>query len=317
MSRLAELLKNRREELKKTVAEVSSDTKIRVQFIENIDNGQFKLLPSYLHAYGFVKKYAEYLGIPYDEIKDLFNEECPKDGPLGDENHNNIPNGVEEKRGITPIILALVLVVLCVGIWFGYSAYSPKDKLEPVDSNEAVPVLEDGVPVEPNNIEQPAESTQTENTEAPVISGSTGEQNINTAAATEGTNNPEMNTTSETASNTSNSTPLAAQAAPIEPIEKESSPQPDKTEKYITLSFSGDCWVRFVSDTGKTDDFMANKNTVEELAFINSFTISIGNAAAISMKYGSQDFTNFGTEGKAIKNLRYVLKDGVLTVVNN
>ena len=36
MSRLAELLKNRREELKKTVAEVSSDTKIRVRFCQEI-----------------------------------------------------------------------------------------------------------------------------------------------------------------------------------------------------------------------------------------------------------------------------------------
>ena len=82
MSELSELLKNRRLELKKTPIDVSTDTRIRVQYIEAIDNGDYKSLPSYLHTYGFVKQYAEYLGFSFDEIKELFQKECPKEGEV-------------------------------------------------------------------------------------------------------------------------------------------------------------------------------------------------------------------------------------------
>lgn len=68
MSELGNLLKSTREEQKKSMQDVVDDTRIRENFIKIIEEGRFKDLPSYLHAYGFVKKYAEFLNLDYENV---------------------------------------------------------------------------------------------------------------------------------------------------------------------------------------------------------------------------------------------------------
>ncbi len=70
MSELGQLLKSKREKLKKTIADVANDTKITEKIIHTLEDGDFASLPSYLHAFGFLKKYSDYLGFDYEnEVK--------------------------------------------------------------------------------------------------------------------------------------------------------------------------------------------------------------------------------------------------------
>ena len=295
MSKLAELLKKRREELKKTPAEVSADTKIRVQFIESIDNGDFKSMPSYLHAYGFVKKYAEYLGFSYDEIKELFESECPKDTTAQTDGSKVELNDVESKKSKKLIILAVIFLV-CLGIWLVYSSLSKTDN--EISLNTA-PVLTEEVP---------AENTDN-NTEVTIVEDNdTALQDQESTPVTEA--EPVSVVPEEKPTQTTSA--VAPAEAPIKPVENKVVQKPVVAEKYVTLTFSGKCWVEFISDTGKKEDFVAEESTVKKLYFHNGFTISIGNAAAVSLSYRAQNFTNFGSEGEAVKKLHYVVKDGIL-----
>lgn len=80
MSELGSLLKKARETQGKTLPTVKNDTRIQESFLTAIEEGNYDELPSYLHAYGFVKKYAEYLGFNYEDIQPQFDNECPKPG---------------------------------------------------------------------------------------------------------------------------------------------------------------------------------------------------------------------------------------------
>lgn len=87
MSELGTLLKKTRENQGKTLLSVKNDTRIQESFLTAIEDGNFYALPSYIHVYGFVKKYAEYLGFDYGEIKPLFDKECPKSGVVAGDGH--------------------------------------------------------------------------------------------------------------------------------------------------------------------------------------------------------------------------------------
>lgn len=68
-------LKALRERRNLSLAQVSTQLRIRSQFIEAIETGQFHLLPGTIYAVGFVRAYAEFLGLDVDKAIAGFREE--------------------------------------------------------------------------------------------------------------------------------------------------------------------------------------------------------------------------------------------------
>lgn len=64
MRSISEILKEEREKKGLSIDDVVATTKIRRDFIVAIERGNFKSLPSDAYAMGFVKNYAQFLGIP-------------------------------------------------------------------------------------------------------------------------------------------------------------------------------------------------------------------------------------------------------------
>lgn len=58
-----------------SIEEVAKATKIREEFLLAIEHGNFKSLPSPTYAYGFVRNYAKFLGLPVDKTLALFRRE--------------------------------------------------------------------------------------------------------------------------------------------------------------------------------------------------------------------------------------------------
>lgn len=59
--------------------EVAKATKIRSSFLEAIEKGEYKKLPSSTYAHGFVRNYSKFLGLPEKEILALFKREYDED----------------------------------------------------------------------------------------------------------------------------------------------------------------------------------------------------------------------------------------------
>ena len=69
---LGEYLKRTRETKGKTIEEVVDATKIRSRYLKAIEDGDFKVLPGIVYARGFVRGYADHLGLDGAKIANQY-----------------------------------------------------------------------------------------------------------------------------------------------------------------------------------------------------------------------------------------------------
>ena len=60
---IGSLLRVKREELGRTIADAASATKISSRFLLNMEKGEFSKLGEKIYVIGFTKTYAKYLGL--------------------------------------------------------------------------------------------------------------------------------------------------------------------------------------------------------------------------------------------------------------
>jgi transcriptional regulator with XRE-family HTH domain len=70
--RVGTLLRETREEKKKTIREVSQDTNITPRHIEALENEDYAIFPGETYAIGFLRSYAEYLNLDADQVIGLY-----------------------------------------------------------------------------------------------------------------------------------------------------------------------------------------------------------------------------------------------------
>jgi cytoskeletal protein RodZ len=75
MRNISEILKDEREKKGLSLEDVVEKTKIKKNFLTAIETGKFNQLPSESYALGFVKNYAEFLGINQERASALFRRE--------------------------------------------------------------------------------------------------------------------------------------------------------------------------------------------------------------------------------------------------
>ena len=122
-----EVLKNKRELLKKSLEKVSLDTKIQKRFLQYIENNQFNYFDSEVFLTGFIKIYAQYLELDTNKILALYRRSNPP---------KNIPQKQLEKREpivktnnkkilkiFTPKNLVAVLLSLFLLLVVGYIGF--------------------------------------------------------------------------------------------------------------------------------------------------------------------------------------------------
>lgn len=75
MIRVGDKLKEERIRRGLSLQDVSGATKIRINFLEHIEAGEYEKLPSVTFAQGFVRNYVLFLGLPEKETMALFRRE--------------------------------------------------------------------------------------------------------------------------------------------------------------------------------------------------------------------------------------------------
>ena len=101
---IGSLLRVKREELGRTIADAASATKISSRFLLDMEKGEFRKLGERPYVIGFVKTYAKYLGLCEKNISEIIKSahpeyEAPKlqiyKTPLSEQAvTSKIPNGV-------------------------------------------------------------------------------------------------------------------------------------------------------------------------------------------------------------------------------
>lgn len=172
---VGEVLRMAREERGLTLDMVADELMIRRFYLESLEAGAFRDLPERVYAIGFVKNYANYIGLEVQPIIDQFKREA-----YGTRNLNNyridlaMPEPVLHSivPGRSAIISAVaVLLILIAGIVFftrgsGHEKSAPSVPSPMVD---AAPVVDAPVAAAstPASTSAPAPETVTTTTEAP------------------------------------------------------------------------------------------------------------------------------------------------------
>lgn len=72
---IGEILRHVREHYNKTLKDVEKSLRIRAVQIDAIENSQYEKLPGRVYAIGFIRAYAEYLGLEPDRAVNMFKSQ--------------------------------------------------------------------------------------------------------------------------------------------------------------------------------------------------------------------------------------------------
>lgn len=143
MGNLSEILKNAREEKNLSLKDVSAATKIRLNVLEAIEQGNFDFLPP-VYMKSFIKEYINYLQIDYEKIKLQLEEtlkQIDKTASLKPEKETNKPifsittkrrkikhSSQQLSKAILFIYLALGLSIIAI-VYFTF--FYTQEELQP------------------------------------------------------------------------------------------------------------------------------------------------------------------------------------------
>lgn len=301
MSDLGRLFLETRESSGYEIYEISSALKINKEIIGQLEAGLFYELPSYVYAYGFVKKYAEFLKLDFDEIKDLFDKECVKSG--FDSSADNMLPPIEHKPAdiripTFKIFVALILVAAIAGaVWYVKYANSKSEEIlnnqsdvlteTPVDSTP--PAVIDNVTVD-------------EKASTPVV------QPKDTKPKTEAKPKPKPKV--EPKAEKKQTEVKMPDVTPKEVVASLKKEEKKLTYKYnATIEFSDTCWVHINLDDTTHLDFIADPGMKRRINFNDYFVMDMGNAAVVSVVHGRNRISGFGGFRQPAKHLKFSISD--------
>jgi cytoskeleton protein RodZ len=120
VSGVGEMLRGQRERLGWSIPDVAANLKIRRVMIDAIERGRFRELPGLAYAVGFVRAYAELLGLDSAEIVRRFRAEATG---IEERRELNFPQPLGESRlpGGVAISVAVLAAVVAYGFWYATS----------------------------------------------------------------------------------------------------------------------------------------------------------------------------------------------------
>jgi len=146
MSSIGDYLRAAREERKIPLAQVVRDTKISEKYIVAIENGQLSFLPAPAYAKGFLKIYAEYLGLDPRPIVEQYMQEhvgIVQQG-FSPEGESIAPiSSSNWKAALLGVVAAVVLVIVIVSslkLWRSCAASRARRPAVSTEELETLPL---------------------------------------------------------------------------------------------------------------------------------------------------------------------------------
>lgn len=111
------ILSQTRQSLGQSIADVARDLRIRRTFLEAIEGARYADLPGPAYTLGFIRTYAEHLGLEGDEIVRRFKAES---GQVAPKSKLNFPSPMTESTAPKAAVLLIgaVIALVAYGIWY-------------------------------------------------------------------------------------------------------------------------------------------------------------------------------------------------------
>ncbi|HEX2923808.1 MAG TPA: RodZ domain-containing protein, partial [Chloroflexota bacterium] len=123
MGKIGEALRTAREARQVSLGRAEKDTRIRLDYLEALEEGHYHNLPAPVYARAYLRSYALYLGLDPAALIAQFNAECGVEEPQGVQSESRA-KGVGMVITPGPIIALVVVVVAVVAVFYLYQQYS-------------------------------------------------------------------------------------------------------------------------------------------------------------------------------------------------
>ncbi len=146
MTTLAQMLSQKREANNITLEKASKDLLIKREHLEALENSNWKALPEPPFVRGFIKNYADYLGLDASHLLALYRREYdPEKYPKSSSPYTRQRQFLTPKR-IFNIIIVLIVAIFVIYLAVQYTSIlkSPKLKVStpPDDITTSTPVVD-------------------------------------------------------------------------------------------------------------------------------------------------------------------------------
>ena len=281
---VGELLRNTRLKKGKTLGDVSKDLCIRKFYLEAIENLSAKDLPPIPYGLGFVRSYAEYLGLNSPRIVQAYRQavyaEQENDEDIS--NEENAPAVEYAGPNLRHVIIGLVGILLIFAVWRGVSSYNQEKRLseeKEMAQNDVVPepvIIEEN---EPALADMGLEDVEAEKTEA----------DAEPAAAEKTAEKEPAKTEAENVKAAEKNEPAAqTEAAETKPAAAEPAAA---TPTKIRISFAGPSWL----------ELKQGDKVLLSGIYSKGFKYDVPNEAGIVVSVGRYYNVDFYVDGKLTK----------------
>jgi len=264
------LLKSKREELSLSIEDICRELKLDKKIIKNIESGNFSNFKSYLFLKGYIKNYADFLGIDINLPESRYKKKY--------KNVNESRNKESKKKYLNKnkyLFILLIFVLLSIFI----SVYKNKDQ-----ENIDVHLISESLEIVETKKLQNDGKLNIKNE----ISKNTSKNNIQKNIVSSGiTNNSFIQNEKIEIENITNSK--------IGTIKKDTFIlNPDyalenKIEKILEIKYNEDSWTEII-DSNQDIVFLdlVKKGKILKFSISAPFEILLGNATAVNIKYNNE-----------------------------
>lgn len=120
---LGKKLKKAREATEMALWQVSRKTKVPINYLEHLEEGNYKELPADVYVVAYLRKYAKVLNLDIEEVLEQFKTErrITESLPRSLEDKDNSSSFIKKPSlVVTPKRLSLVLGIIAIALVFGY-----------------------------------------------------------------------------------------------------------------------------------------------------------------------------------------------------
>ena len=285
MGSLAADLKTEREKRNTSLAQVASDTRISLHYLESLEEGRYGELPGGMYNRAFLRAYCESLNLNQPEIMQRYEVEVAAPMDKLPKPRVHIPQTSSSLRPNPVLIWSLALLISAIGIFFSRhwiaAVFSPYFSQRPAASL-------------PHELEQKlapppsAQSASLEGTQAAEPSAAP----VNTPPES----SPLMPSTAQTE-------PAPAAGIAQTAVSPDSAPPPLQSSLQLEIAATQQCWISVEQDASRSFRKLMNPGDVQRLYAAEQFFIIVGNAGGVQLKINGKPAKSLGKPGEVVKIL--------------
>lgn len=299
MSDFGDSFRSARESRKLTIDEVAQETRISARFLRAIEKEDFSALPGGLFSRGFVRTYAQAIGLDADEAVARFTALAPPAEKIepsepeeADEKAPVQTEGIE--RHIVPIAIGGLVVLIAIFYFFFQDSFTESTAGNPPPAALEETSQPDPAPGAPTNPQPPGPETS----DTPADQGPNGDV-ANPSPIAQGTG--EEAEPPDATTNAGDSVTEADSVVDEEPQETVIAPSPATASNLLVeIDAAAATWIRVQSDGAPPVEMTMQPGSARTFSAERVIDMRIGNAAGIEMRINGEAVPNLGGDGQVM-----------------